>query len=1188
MTISSRLGAVLRLSLASALAACLLWPGTTAPVNQLKTSSTVNPLPELRGQAAVEHLKQEGVYASLAEAVKASLYKAEAQPSGDAYRFSNHAQGLRATFTQSGARVASSRGGRELVIKPIGYGYGRKMTRLDSQKIVASGNRIEHEYAPKESAIRNPQSAIQEWFVNTEAGIEHGFTLPERPPAGGIGDEALRVEMEVGGDFEARLDAARLAVTFACECGAGELTYDKLKVYDARGRETPARFELEGKRLAVVVEDGEAEYPLTIDPTLAQQETQTFSQQAKLTASDGDNNDFFGLSVAISGDTAVAGAPFDNIDDRSDQGSVYVFTRSGTTWTEQQKLTASDGKANDRFGTSVAIDGDTVVGGAPGDGGIANAGAAYVFTRSGTTWTEQQKLTASDGAANDLFGASVAIDGETAVVGAPFDDTGGTINQGAAYVFTRSGTDWTPQAKLTASDGAAGDQFGFSVSIEGETAVVGSPIARVGANLARGAAYVFTRAGTIWNDFQKLVASDGAIGDLFGFSVAIDGNTIVAGATRADGVRRDSGAAYVFTRCSPVVISPETLPAGTVGAAYSQTLTATGETGPFSFSVSSGSLPPGLTLSTAGVISGTPTSAGSFSFTVQAINSRGCKGTRDYTLVISCPTITVNPETLPAGTIGAAYSQTLTTTGGTGPFTFSVSSGSLPPGLTLSSAGVISGTPTTTGTFSFTVQALDSRGCTGTRAFALVISCPTITINPATLPNGTVGTAFSQTLTATGGTGPFTFSVSSGTLPPGLTLSSAGVISGTPTAAGSFSFTVQALDSTGCPGTRAFAVVIASPSAAVVVVEDDDDNNVRNAVLAGVGAGAAGFFGGRALAGGGPRCGRITVVPAAPALPSCVIGQPYSMRFSTSDGVSPHNFIVKGAPPPGLTLDPNGNLSGTPTATGSFSFSVAVTDARNCGSERAYTLVVSQSSTTSTGNPGALPAGSAFAGAPDALSAGSALAINTDTLPTGTAGLAYKQTLVASGVAMPFRFSVAGGSLPAGLTLAQSGSISGTPTAAGASNFSALVTDRHGNTATRDYTITVNPPCSKLSLSPAELQEGEIGEAYSHALKADSGTGPVTFSLAAGALPAGMMLDPTTGSIRGRPQQAATSKFTVRATDSGGCMGELTYSLKVATRKSKSVSSAGDKPRAATNSAPMAGSSAGRSWRETERKRSKR
>jgi hypothetical protein len=189
---------------------------------------------------------------------------------------------------------------------------------------------------------------------------------------------------------------------------------------------------------------------------------------------------------------------------------------------------------------------------------------------------------------------------------------------------------------------------------------------------------------------------------------------------------------------------------------------------------------------------------------------------------------------------------------------------------------------------------------------------------------------------------------------------------------------------------------------------------------------------------------------------------------------------------------------------------------------------------------------------------------------------------------MPFRFSVTGGSLPAGLTLAPSGSITGTPTAAGTSNFTALVTDRYGKTAMRDYTIAVNPPCSKLSLSPANLQEGEIGEAYRHSLKADGGTGPFTFALVDGALPAGFMLDPATGSIRGNPQQAATSKFKVRVTDSGGCMGEITYSLKVATRKSKSVSSAGVKPRAARNSAPIAKASAGRSWRETERKRSKR
>ena len=336
----------------------------------------------------------------------------------------------------------------------------------------------------------------------------------------------------------------------------------------------------------------------------------------------------------------MAGAPGDDNGPKNNQGAAYVFTRSGTIWTEQAKLTASDGEANDFFGASVAIDGDTLVAGAFLDdtGAKSDQGAAYVFTRSGTIWTEQQKLAASDGEDGDRFGFSVAIDGDTVVAGAPNDDNGPNINQGAAYVFTRSGTIWTEQAKLTASDGETVDEFGFSVAIEGDTAVVGSRFARLGVNLSRGAAYVFTRDGTIWSEFQKLFASDGKVDDQFGFSVAIDGNTVVAGAILADGVKKNSGAAYVFVLCPTIAISPATLPAGTVGRAYSQTLTATGGTAPFTFSVSSGVLPPGLTLSSAGVISGTPTAAGAFSFTVEALDSNGCTGTRDYTLVIVTPT----------------------------------------------------------------------------------------------------------------------------------------------------------------------------------------------------------------------------------------------------------------------------------------------------------------------------------------------------------------------------------------------------------------------------------------------------------------------------------------------------------------------------------------------------------------------
>src|SRR5262249_13816973 len=265
-----------------------------------------------------------------------------------------------------------------------------------------------------------------------------GFRLPEPPPPERGGDEALCVEMEIGGDFEPRLDAAGQAVSFGWGCGGGGLTYNKLRVYDAREREVAARFELKGKRLAIVVEDGEAEYPVTIDPL--------FAQQAKLTAIGGAAFDNIGFSVAISGDTVVVGAPLTIIDDKIDQGAAYIFVRDPTTtppsWTEQAKLMAEDGAAFDEFGFSVAISGDTVVVGAPFatiNGRIAQ-GAAYIFVRDTTTtppaWTEQAKLTAREGEKLDEFGTSVAIDGDTVVVGAPKDFF--SRGQGAAYVFARN------------------------------------------------------------------------------------------------------------------------------------------------------------------------------------------------------------------------------------------------------------------------------------------------------------------------------------------------------------------------------------------------------------------------------------------------------------------------------------------------------------------------------------------------------------------------------------------------------------------------------------------------------------------------------------------------------------------------------------------------------------------------------
>jgi hypothetical protein len=276
-----------------------------------------------------------------------------------------------------------------------------------------------------------------------------------------------------------------------------------------------------------------------------------WTQQQKLTASDGVAFDQLGYSVAISGDTVIVGAYADDTAAGTDAGSAYVFTRSGTIWTEQQKLTASDGAASDSFGYSVAISGDTVIIGAFRDDTAAgtDAGSAYIFTRSGTAWTQQQKLTASDGATDDSFGVSVAISGDTAIVGAPLDDTAAGSNAGSAYVFTRSGGVWTEQQKLTASDGAANDSFGFAVAITGDTAIVGANADDTAAGANAGSAYVFTRSAGVWTQQQKLIASDGAANDRFGWSVAISGGTIIAGAY-FDSTAAGSGAGstYIFTR----------------------------------------------------------------------------------------------------------------------------------------------------------------------------------------------------------------------------------------------------------------------------------------------------------------------------------------------------------------------------------------------------------------------------------------------------------------------------------------------------------------------------------------------------------------------------------------------------------------------------------------------------------------
>jgi FG-GAP repeat len=256
----------------------------------------------------------------------------------------------------------------------------------------------------------------------------------------------------------------------------------------------------------------------------------TWVQQAKLTAFDGAPGDLFGASVAISGSTVVVGAPGANLG----AGAAYVFVRSKKVWVQQAKLTAFDGAPSDRLGASVAISGSFALVGAPGK--ASGTGVAYVFGGSDGVWSALSELTTAHRAKGDLFGASVAVSGFAAVVGA----AGKHAGTGAADVFVGSWTSWILQAELTASDGAAGDRFGTAVAMDGATALVGAPHK----DGATGATYVFVNVkNDKWDQRAELTASDGAPGDAFGSFVAVSGSNAVVGANARN---LGTGAAYVF------------------------------------------------------------------------------------------------------------------------------------------------------------------------------------------------------------------------------------------------------------------------------------------------------------------------------------------------------------------------------------------------------------------------------------------------------------------------------------------------------------------------------------------------------------------------------------------------------------------------------------------------------------------
>ena len=280
-----------------------------------------------------------------------------------------------------------------------------------------------------------------------------------------------------------------------------------------------------------------------------------YEQIAQLFSSDGAQGDRLGCAAAADGDTVVIGALGDDNAGGANAGAVYVFIRSGSAWVEQQKLLASDGAADDLFGCAVGVHGDTIIVGARNDGNVGglNAGAAYVFTRLGSVWSQQQKLLASDGAAGDCFGNSVSVSADSAIVGSPNDNNALGVDAGSAYVFTRAAGVWTEQQKLLAGDGAASDVFGSGVAIDGDTVAVGAPLDTWSGKTNAGSVYVFTRAVGVWTPQQKITHFPASAYDWHGRDVSLSGDSIIAGARGAGtfaGV--DAGKAYVFTRSAGV------------------------------------------------------------------------------------------------------------------------------------------------------------------------------------------------------------------------------------------------------------------------------------------------------------------------------------------------------------------------------------------------------------------------------------------------------------------------------------------------------------------------------------------------------------------------------------------------------------------------------------------------------------
>ncbi|SPA15965.1 conserved exported hypothetical protein [Cupriavidus taiwanensis] len=642
-----------------------------------------------------------------------------------------------------------------------------------------------------------------------------------------------------------------------------------------------------------------------------------------------------------------------------------------------------------------------------------------------------------------------------------------TGTDSATFFTSDNGATWAPDGtvnfNVTAGPPTVSAVSPSSGPLSGGTAVTVTGTNFVGVTAVR---FGGTAASFVVNGATSLTATAPARP-----AGTVDITVTTAGGTSATG----AAAQFTYVSGPPVANSVSaTVAYGSAGNPITLNITGAAAT-----SVAVGSSPAhGTAIASGTSITYTPASsyAGPDSFTYTATNASGTSAPATVTITVSSPTLIYAPSSPPPGSAGSAYSQSLAVaSGGTGPYTYALASGALPPGITLSGTGLLAGTPTAGGTFNFTVRATDSSSGTGpfsatSGPLSLVLGGAAMGLSPApgTL-SAAAGNPYSQAFTASGGTGPYSYSITinGGTMPAGLTFNSAtGVLAGTPGTAGTVSFTIQANDSSTGTGpysvAGAYTLTIAAPP--------------------------------------------VTLAPATLANPA--LGVAYSQSVTASGGTAPYTYsVVAGALPPGLTLNSStGAIAGTTAAGGSYNFTIQATDSLGFTGSRAYSVTI---------------------GAPT-------IVINPATLPQATVAAAYSQALTAASGTAPYTFAITAGALPAGMSLSAGGVLSGTPTGGGTYNFTVRATDSSTGTGpytgSQAYTLTVSAPA--LSLSPASLQAPVAGVAYSQAFTAGGGTAPYTFAVAAGTLPAGLSLNPSTGVLSGTPPTAGTHTFTVRVTDS--------------------------------------------------------